>query len=112
LSGTSYIGSQKKSHRKPARPARTKVHRQPNRMAMAGIIIGAMMAPTLVPALKMDVASARSRRGNHRATALMAEGKLPPSLTPRNVRAAKTPPTEPATAWLGAARLHRAMETA
>jgi hypothetical protein len=36
------------------------------------MMAGAMMAPTLAPALKMLVASARSFLGNHSATALMA----------------------------------------
>ena len=71
-----------------------------------------MSAPTLVPELKMAVASARSRRGNHSATALMAEGKLPPSLTPRKMRAAKKPVTEPTSACESAAVLHSAIETA
>ena len=60
----------------------------------------------------MAVAKARSRLGNHSATALMAAGKLPPSLTPSAARAAKKPPTEPTSAWLTAARLHRAIESA
>ena len=41
-----------------------------------------MIAPTFVPELKIAVASARSRFGNQSATALIAAGKLPPSLTP------------------------------
>ena len=61
--------------------------RQPNVRAMKGTSAGAMIAPTLVPELKMDVANARSRFGNHSAMALIADGKLPPSLTPRKTRA-------------------------
>ena len=44
---------------------------------------GARMAPTLVPELKMPVASERSLCGNHSATVLMAAGKLPDSPRPR-----------------------------
>ena len=58
------------------------------------------------------MAKARSFFGNHRATALMAEGKLPPSLSPRTTRAAKKPPTEPTSAWHIAATLQSAIETA
>ena len=58
------------------------------------------------------MAKARSFFGNQRATALIAEGKFPPSLTPRNTRAAKKPLTEPTSAWLIAAMLHRTMEVA
>ena len=38
---------------------------------------GAMTAPMFAPALKIPVARARSRRGNHSATVLMAAGKFP-----------------------------------
>ena len=48
---------------------------------------GAMMAPTFVPELNTAVAVARSRLGNQRATALIADGKLPPSPRPRATRA-------------------------
>ena len=74
--------------------------------------MGAMIAPTFVPALKMAVANARSRFGNHSATALMADGKLPPSATPRKVRAAKKPATEPTAAWVSAAMLQAVIDTA
>ena len=39
-------------------------------------MIGAATAPTLLPALKMPVARARSLTGNHSATLLMAGGKV------------------------------------
>ena len=52
------------------------------------------MAPTLVPELKIPVASARSRFGNHSATLLMAAGKLPPSPSPSAKRAAMKPATD------------------
>ena len=89
-----------------------KAHRQPKVMAMTGMRAGAMIAPTFVPELKRAVAKARSLFGNQRATALMAEGKLPPSPPPSAIRATKKPPTEPTAAWPIAARLQRTMETA
>jgi hypothetical protein len=79
---------------------------------MAGISAGATIAPTLVPELKSAVAKARSRFGNHSATALIAAGKLPPSLKPSPTRAMKKPRTEPTAAWPIAARLHRVRDTA
>jgi hypothetical protein len=56
--------------------------------ASQGTMAGATMAPTLVPALKMLVAKARSFLGNQSATALIDEGKLPPSPSPSATRAA------------------------
>ena len=52
---------------------------------------GISTAPTLVPALKMPVARARSFLGNHSATVLMQEGKLPDSPIPSPKRAAAKP---------------------
>ncbi len=96
----------------PARPAKTKAARQPKVRATNGMAAGAMIAPTFAPALKMAVAKARSRLGNQSATALMAEGKLPPSLTPSATRAVKKPPTEPTSACAIADRLHATIEMA
>ena len=93
-------------------PAKMKAQRQPRVMAMIGMRAGAMMAPTFVPELKRAVAKARSRFGNQRATALIAEGKFPPSAAPSAIRATKKPLTEPTAAWPIAARLQRTMETA
>src|SRR5258707_11967838 len=95
-----------------ARAAKMKAERQPRAKAITGMAAGAMMAPTFAPELKMAVAKARSRFGNQRATALMAEGKFPPSLTPSATRAVKKPPTEPTSACAIAARLQAAIETA
>ena len=44
------------------------------------------MAPKLEPLLKMPVARARSRLGNHSATVLMEAGKLPASPMPKALR--------------------------
>ena len=46
----------------------------------------AIIAPKLDPLLKMPVASARSRLGNHSATVLMDAGKLPASPMPKALR--------------------------
>ena len=51
------------------------------------------ITPTLVPELKMPVASARSFCGNHIATALMDAGKLAASATPRMKRMMMKPMT-------------------
>ena len=51
-------------------------------MVIHGTTSGATTAPMLVPELKMPVASARSRFGNHSATVLIAAGKLPASPMP------------------------------
>ena len=61
---------------------------------MIGTTIGVMIAPMFVPALKRPVANARSERGNHSATVLMAAGKLPDSPRPRAKRAAMNPATD------------------
>ena len=66
----------------------------PNATASHGTASGATSAPTFVPALKMPVASARSRLGNHSATVLIAAGKLPDSPIPSANRATTNPATE------------------
>ena len=53
-----------------------KAQRHPRVSAIAGIMAGAMIAPTFVPALKMAVAKARSFFGNHSATALIGRGEV------------------------------------
>ena len=60
---------------------------QPQVNASQGTIAGAIIAPTLAPELKIVVASVRSFLGNQSATALIADGKLPPS--PRPERGAR-----------------------
>ena len=80
----------------------TKVARQPmaRSMAMKGTTRGVTIAPTLLPALNRPAAKARSRLGNHSATALMPAGKPPPSPTPSSIRAAMNPLAERTAAWL------------
>src|SRR5215471_4638851 len=98
------------SHRKPAIPAATKADRHPQVKASHGTTAGATIAPTLAPELNRAVAKARSFRGNHSATALIAEGKLPPSPSPSATRAVAKPVTLPTAAWPIAAMLQAAME--
>ena len=50
---------------------------QPYASVIHGTTSGATTAPMLVPELKMPVASARSRFGNHSATILIDGGKVP-----------------------------------
>src|SRR6516225_9321228 len=92
------------------------VHRnaacQPHFVATIGTSIGATIAPIFEPELKMPAASARSRRGNHSATALIAAGKLPASPRPSAKRAAAKLATPAASAWLIAATLHTLIATA
>src|SRR5256885_2204283 len=74
--------------------------------AIQGTSSGAMIAPVLVPALKIPAARARSRLGNHSATVLMAPGKLADSPSPSRARAAEKPAVVRAKACPIAATLH------
>ena len=65
---------------------------QPSAMVMIGTMKGARIAPTLEPALKMPMASARSRRGNHSAVAARVQGNRPDSPSPMGMRT-KVKPT-------------------
>src|SRR6202047_5575414 len=71
------------SQTNPRAPVRRKAERQPQCEAIHGATSGVTMAPALVPALKIPVASARSFLGNHSATHLMLAGKTPASPNPR-----------------------------
>ena len=114
--------SQNTSHTNPKQPATTKVPRQalagPNRLHWLNkatktvTTTGATMLPTLAPALKIPVAYARSRLGNHSATVLMQAGKFAASPRPsRNIASAKLA-TENAAPGSMAATLHRQMAIA
>ena len=59
----------------PERAGRDERPGQPKRIVIHGTTSGVTIAPTFVPALKMPVASARSRRGNHSATVLIDAGE-------------------------------------
>src|SRR5450755_2528758 len=72
---------------KPTAPVRIKAQRQLQWMVIQGTNNGVAMAPTLVPALKIPVARARSFLGNHSATVLMLAGKMPASPKPNEERA-------------------------
>ena len=56
--------------------------------AKVGMQRGAISAPTVEPALKIDVAKARSFLGKYSAVTLIAAGKLPASPAPNTIRAA------------------------
>src|SRR5262245_17192339 len=111
VSGAPYIRFQKISHAKPAAPAMTNAAFQPQVAAMNGTVAGANIAPTLAPELNRLVANARSLRGNHSATDLIAAGKFPASLTPRKMRADMNPLMLPTSEWTIAATLQNAIET-
>src|SRR3954468_15173319 len=104
------MGIQKASQIRPAAPVMRKADCQPHLRGIHGTTRGATMAPTLVPALKMPVARARSRLGNHSATDFIAAGKLPASAKPRAKRAVEKPKTERTKAWATAAALQRISE--
>jgi hypothetical protein len=67
---------------KPIAPLTTKAPRQLNTATRNGTINGTAMLPMLAPELKIPVASARSRLGNHSATVLIQAGKLAASPRP------------------------------
>ncbi len=75
-------------------PVATNAQYQPQVSVIHGTTSGVASAPTFVPELKIPVASARSRLGNHSAVALIAAGKFPASPMPRAKRAAMNPATE------------------
>jgi len=81
------MASHRTSHTKPMMPVPMKAQRHPWLSAIIGTKYAAAKAPTFVPALKIPVANARSRRGNHSAVVLMAAGKLPDSPKPSAARA-------------------------
>src|SRR5713226_6861264 len=87
-------------------PAATKADCQPQVSTIQGTTAGAMIAPTFAPELNMLVASARSFFGNQSATALMAEGKFPPSPRPSAMRAVTNPEKLPTNACAVATALH------
>ncbi len=98
------------SHTKPTEPVITKAHRQPQVTAIKGTVKGAIMAPMFAPELNIPVASALSFLGNHSATVLMAEGKLPASLKPKAERTTPKPNVLLANAWNTADTLHNSVE--
>src|SRR5215831_13249821 len=91
--GGAKLRCQKYSQRKPIAPINTNDHCQPKALANS-TVSGAAITPTLVPELKIPVASARSFCGNHIATALIDAGKFTASATPRKNRTTTKPITD------------------
>ncbi len=58
----------------PSEPIATKAACQPQTVRITGSKAGVSMAPTLVPALKIPVATARSPAGNHRRVVFTQAG--------------------------------------
>ena len=73
----------------PIAPMMMNAISQPNAFARGGIVAGATKAPMDAPALKIDVANARSFFGKYSAVVLIAAGKLPASPSARTARAAR-----------------------
>ena len=61
----------------PTAPVAMNAHSHPQVSAIHGTVIGASTAPTLLPALKIPTASARSPFGNHSDTVLIGRRKIP-----------------------------------
>ena len=74
---------------KPSPPITINAISQPNALAKIGMVRGAINAPIDAPALKMEVAYARSFLGKYSAVTLIAAGKLPASPKARIQRAAR-----------------------
>ena len=72
----------------------TNAQYHPSAAVITGTAIGVITAPMFVPALNSPVANARSRRGNHSATVLIAAGKLPDSPRPSRNRTNRKPATD------------------
>src|ERR1700674_1684311 len=100
------------SHTNPSAPVSRKAERQPQCEAIHGATSGVTIAPTLVPALKMPVASERSFLGNHSATHLMLAGKTPASPNPSAKRATAKLAKEAAGACALDERVQKAMASA
>src|SRR5215467_12440065 len=106
------MASQSISQTKPRAPVARKDHRHPQRPVIQGTSQGVIMAPTLVPALKIPVASARSRLGNHSAIVLMLAGNTPASPKPSEARAIKKERKEFAAACAMDAKLQKTIAAA
>ena len=84
--GNLYSSAQAVSQTKPKAPVARNPARQPQRSAMIETIGAAAIEPSAVPELKMPMARARSRMGNHSLTARIPPVKLPGSNTPSTNR--------------------------
>src|SRR3954470_16220196 len=106
------MASHANNHKKPSTPVAINAACQPHVNAIHGTITGVMTAPTFEPALKIPVANARSRAGNHSATVLIDAGKFPVSPRPSAKRAAANPFAVRASAVDIAAMLHATTDPA
>src|SRR5580704_17421239 len=104
--------NQRMSQANPREPVSRNAQRQPRWTAIHGTMSGVTMAPTLVPALKTPVASARSFFGNHSATHLRLAGNTPASPKPRADRATTKLVSECAIACPIDAKLQKIMAAA
>ena len=89
FSGGVYMNTQNPIQMKPNTPMITNDNSQPQYLASNGIVNGAAKAPIEAPALKIEVANARSRFGKYSAVTLTAAGKYPASPIANTQRAAK-----------------------
>ena len=83
------MNTQNPIQRKPRAPITMKAISQPTHAARGGMVAGATRAPTDAPALKIEVANARSFFGKYSAVVLMAAGKFPASPRASTARAAR-----------------------
>jgi hypothetical protein len=93
-SGLRYKSSQNANQKIPSPPVITNAQRHPQWTVIHGTTSGVSMAPTLVPAFKIPMASARSFLGNQSATALILAGNKPASQNPKADRATRKLPKE------------------
>src|SRR5947209_14841471 len=96
----------------PTPPISRNDHRQPQWMVIQGAARGVMMAPRLVPALKIPLASDLSFFGNHSATVLRLAGKTADSPSPSAERNTMKPVKDRPKACAMEARLQKAMAIA
>ncbi|MNP56591.1 hypothetical protein D3C76_1513270 [compost metagenome] len=69
-----YFRPQKVTQIRPRQDMAINAACQPQTLRISGSSIGVSMAPTLVPALKIPVATARSPAGNHSRVVLTQAG--------------------------------------
>src|SRR5580704_18360271 len=110
--GGRYNHNHTASQQKPVAPKIKNAERHPQCTAIQGTVSGVTIAPRLLPALKMPVASARSFCGNHSETAFRLAGNTADSPSPRAKRAARNPWNEVTTPCASEARLQKAMANA
>src|SRR5882724_3675982 len=85
--------SQRYTQTAPSAPVRTKGERQPHFETRTVTTIGARIAPSALPLLKMPFASGRSGGGSRRSVVFSAHGQLNASPAPSNRRHADMAPS-------------------